>query len=564
MKKIVSITLVIIIITVSIPVQPVFAFTPEEFIGNLEWGKMNDVEKWACIFNFTVAEIKAVVKGDAASFIQGMTSMQSFMNNNKPDNFVKDDKITIPKEYVALVKQCIDEYLKTEQTKEENGGFYIMPTMSMYNVPIDWFKNAIQYQSFKGVVAQNGLLAIVPQYGIRNNAFAVCSPYGDGTRNIVFVDAGDSYSLDNYTVDDKARVNVRFYDALRWTYEQYPYKYCNAVSDTPALDLNDGISYPSASTTTYNCYCSYASVNNDHNNTTKGTPFLCSSDGRKIRVFVSEDAVKNYSVGNRKVYVTNNYYDYVPEDLTVSIDDLQKSVSDLQKVIDELLKRVTDKTSEKEIMELLRQILDALRDQQGTGGGGSGGGDVAVNVDLEETNSWLSKIYSKVSQIFEKMGSFIGDAGQTAVDKIQESLDEIIKQLKAIKGWTIADTIIDGADAVADWLGFIRDFLTDAGSGVATISSAMDGATGILKTKFPFCIPWDVYALISFLAHEPETPVFSLPIKLERFGIEEYIEVDLSQFKIVSDISRTLLTLIYCYALLNLTMKIFPMTKEET
>ena len=90
-------------------------------------------------------------------------------------------------------------------------------------------------------------------------------------------------------------------------------------------------------------------------------------------MFVSQNAAKNYTVGNRKVYFTENYYNYVPEDLSVSIDDLQKTVDDLQKVIDELLKQIGNNTSEKEIMDLLKQILEELRNSGGGNGGGNGG-----------------------------------------------------------------------------------------------------------------------------------------------------------------------------------------------
>lgn len=103
----------------------------------------------------------------------------------------------------------------------------------------------------------------------------------------------------------------------------------------------------------------------------------------------------------------------------------------------------------------------------------------------------------------------------------------------------------------------------DAAEGVVgAISSTMDDAAQLMKTKFPFCIPWDVYLIVGFLAEEPKTPVFELPIRLERYGIDECITVDLEKFTVISSLSRTLLTLLYCYALLNLTMKVFPITKE--
>lgn len=95
---------------------------------------------------------------------------------------------------------------------------------------------------------------------------------------------------------------------------------------------------------------------------------LVSRDGGRIRVYRTLDDFKRYSVGSRNVYYTENYYNYVPEDLSVSIDDLQKSVDDLKDVIDQLLGQIGDNTSEKEIEELLKKILEAFP-LEGAGGG---------------------------------------------------------------------------------------------------------------------------------------------------------------------------------------------------
>lgn len=273
----------------------------------------------------------------------------------------------------------------------------------------------------------------------------------------------------------------------------------------------------------------------------------------------------DYSVGQRKIYYTSNYYDYVPEDLQVSIDELQKTIDDMQDVIDKLLDQIGNDTSESEIEELLRQILEELKNNQG-GGGGGGGGDVTVDIDLSSTNTLLSKILAKVTQISDRISETAGGAADAVHAKMQETLDEMLVQIKKLKHWTMADTVVGAADAVADWLDLVKDLFSggdEAAEGVVgAISSTMDDAANLMKTKFPFCIPWDVYILVSFLAEEPQTPVFRLPIRLNRLGIDEYIEVNLEDFEAVSSISRTLLTLLYCYALLNLTMKVFPIAKE--
>lgn len=100
-----------------------------------------------------------------------------------------------------------------------------------------------------------------------------------------------------------------------------------------------------------------------------------------------------------------------------------------------------------------------------------------------------------------------------------------------------------------------------------------------LKGKFPFCIPWDVHRILTFLSGLSETrargpgdgsgrsasgaPVFTLPIRLPRLGIDETVEVDLSPFTPVSRLSRLLNTLLFVYCLINLTIKILPALKED-
>lgn len=472
------------------------------------------------------------------------------------------------KEIMTVLKSAVDDYVKEENSKEENGGFYLMPTTDFTKVSPDRFLNAQQYRTFRNIIVEKGCLAVRIENGQEEIRFV--DPFSDPDHLIQLV--ADVSSLNTWQKYPYIPVSCYFFCANDWEKHIYQIRKF-PESDKIYESIADAVDYETSFNTSYQ-FRNSAFVNwSFEKHGSIGEDFtLYSVTGEKVRVFVSELAAKNYSVGNRKVFLTENYYNYEPEELKVSIDELEKTVDDLQKVIDELLKKIKDNTSEKEIMDLLKQILDALRDQQGTGGGGSGGGDVNVDIDLSTTNGLLSKILSKVTQIFDKMSETVEGATDAAWEKIQDTLDEILKQIKKIKHWTVADTLIDGvtglSDMITDWVTLIGDLLEDLDGGaettVAAISSTMDDATKLLKTKFPFCIPWDIAFLVTFLSHEPEVPVFNLPIKIESVGIDECIVVDLTDFSGISTISRTLLTLIYCYGLLNLTMKIMPMVKEET
>ena len=52
----------------------------------------------------------------------------------------------------------------------------------------------------------------------------------------------------------------------------------------------------------------------------------------------------------------------------------------------------------------------------------------------------------------------------------------------------------------------------------------------LFKEKFPFCLPWDLYNLFAGFNTSAEAPKFVIPFKIERFGIDESITIDLSDF----------------------------------
>lgn len=60
----------------------------------------------------------------------------------------------------------------------------------------------------------------------------------------------------------------------------------------------------------------------------------------------------------------------------------------------------------------------------------------------------------------------------------------------------------------------------------------------LFKEKFPFCLPWDVYNVFVNLVSEPEAPVFSIPFKFDRLGIDYEFTIDLSQFEEIAKVSR--------------------------
>lgn len=235
---------------------------------------------------------------------------------------------------------------------------------------------------------------------------------------------------------------------------------------------------------------------------------------------------------------SSNYTgEYTGGDITILTEKLN-GISGKLKEIDDTGKSIDEK---------LKELLDWL-----IGNGGNTGG----NADLTTTNSWLEKIYLKVCQIFDKISETAGGAVDTAGAKIQETLDEILAQIKKIKHWIITDTVFDGVDALTDIASLLKDFLSAPVEVVGSAASSLGETANMLTDKFPFSIPWDMAALVTLLSAEPQAPVFKLPIVIESYGIEEYIEIDMSQFEALSTITRGMLSIIYAYGILSMTTKV--------
>lgn len=299
----------------------------------------------------------------------------------------------------------------------------------------------------------------------------------------------------------------------------------------------------------------------------------------------------------------------------------------------ELLEGIREKIEElegtnKSIEELLKELLKWLKLNPGGGTGGGGGSvDVTVNVDMRETNNWLSKIYSKVSQIYDKISSSVGQS----MDEVVESIENLKQMLK-----TYLSEITGDLDDIKGQLAEMseEEFEERSDSFLEETTDSFSEISELAKTKFPFSIPNDLRILISKMvppSSEPEAalysvdtagislysadtvgmlsdsedhggggasmdddedddlggggasrppsgrfvsvehgggggsrgaaemkdgaPVFCLPIVIERYGIEEYIIVDMAPFEPVSKLSRTLFAIMFMLCLVNLTFK---------
>mgnify|MGYP002509627086 CR=1 FL=1 len=567
--------LIVSFFSYSIPVNAA-DFMPNDIVQAVEYGiEYNDWEPfYRFLYNsadglmYLVSQMGAVTTKDFQTWVDNNKKLESLVETVPAKK--EGENIVFTKELMTQLKTILDDYAK------EHEPYYMVNTLTLDNfLGSSYPGNKLMYDTAKNLLedSPSGVIAFGAYYS---------SP-----TNMYFVDIGNHFKNISAVNNSLSKATVTFYDNETWGQRAFVAYGLNLALDGEAIKTSGEFKEKATSKMDYGTYYEYPIGYSFYvypDGRTPGTyPYDCRGAGsnlnlvtrerRRIRVFNTYGDFQNYTLGKRSVYYTKDYYSYVPEDLTTSIDDLQQTVDDLSGVIDKLLGQITDITDESEIEDLLKQILDELKNNQGGGGGGggSGGGDVNVDIDLSSTNTLLSKILAKVTQIFDRMNTAVGDAEQAAFAKIQESLDEIVEQLKKIKRWTAVDTVIDGVDAIADWLDLVRGVLKDAkegaGSAVAALSSAVGDSVDLMSKKFPFSIPWDVLFLVSVLSAEPQMPYFEIPFNIESsmlgITIDYTMELDFSQFQWLSDLSRLILSMTYAVGLMKTTFGVTSVGKEE-
>lgn len=573
---------------------------------------------------YILSQIGAIVKDhDLTKAMANDQTMKEYISKGKFD--ANENTVTFPKETVTYVYNTFNNVAK------EHEPYHMVETYPLNSIPMSNFANHKNvYDTLVNLLNESPSGVVL--FG--------CSGGTMSSTNL-----GEWFTRISPVLIDNSHDNieyVRFYQNENWdTFVLCIWTVTLAVDDSPIKTISEFVdkagnhyiksanSYACPVCTTHKTF--KIGSPKDYSISASGsqydTLFIISKDARRIRVFNTYGDFQNYTLGKRSVYYTNEYYNYVPEDLTTSIDDLQQTVDDLSGVIDQLLGQITDTTDESEIEDLLKQILDELKNNQGGGGGGggSGGGDVNVDIDLSSTNTLLSKILATVTQIFDKISA--GSAG-TGGNILKESLDAVLAKLEDLNSMLrkylseITGDLDDIKGQLADMSE--QEFEQKSDSFLGEVMDAFSEISEVVKTKFPFSIPNDLHIFLSKIAPAPpeaeaalylndtsgvslysgehggggttdgepnppggggasrpgssfvdvehgggggsrepaemrEAPVFRLPIVIERYGIEEYIIIDMAPFDPLSRFSRSFFTMIFMVCLFNLTFKVIGM-----
>lgn len=226
--------------------------------------------------------------------------------------------------------------------------------------------------------------------------------------------------------------------------------------------------------------------------------------------------------------------------------------------------------------------------------------------DMTETNSWLQKIYELLQKFYDSYSEFTkkisdslenNDAFFKKVSEYLEShdrkLDEIVDAIDKLsqgkeegeekgckydytelsgfmtKLWNDSDqkfdTMIDllkennaYQEKLVSTLNSIKNILK-AQSVMDSFKNRSQETANKAKEKFPTSVPWDVAMVVNAMSADPKEPVFVLPVKITRLGIDEEIKVDLStgEWEKLAKACRYMLSLLFILFMIKLTIKLF-------
>lgn len=150
---------------------------------------------------------------------------------------------------------------------------------------------------------------------------------------------------------------------------------------------------------------------------------------------------------------------------------------------------------------------------------------------LEESNTWLEKIYNRVDDIYDKVKAIL------FVDTVDAAFDIFSKV------W----------DSITEWIENKYEVL-----GIMTEAAQVGN---VMKTKFPFSIPWDVYAILMMFDAPAKPPIISLhwemPFLGEDYAFDYEYVMDEQMWINLSAVCRFFLIISYDITLIHLTQKLY-------
>lgn len=427
--------------------------------------------------------------------------------------------IVFDEDLTAYMKQALIEYA------EETNGFELIPTTDYHDLSASDFQSGYIYHSFRNLVHENGLVAITGG-GVSGNVcnqslgFPLFLPFDkDSVKNSNFSGAVSLVKASGY--NSPYYEKVWFYDTFSWSFLTYTVYDCNTYYNT-----EEGHTAYKVITSFDECILKTSGVNSDFQNVgysyigwdpkanfSKNFDgyFLYSTDGRKLKVFNSLNALKNYTTGNRSVYFGSGFYD-TPGEIKVSFDDLEKYIDGkYDKFFDDLKDLIgketdnEDSLTEEDLEKLVDKILDKMDETGGNTGdntGGNTGGNTGDNTggNTGDNSGLLDGISGMIDSITSTLSGYY-DAVLMYLQGILTDLDYIVMEMQDMTE---------------------EEATTKTDSVLSELKSTFSEVGDVMTKKFPFCIPWDLKQLFVTLNGGKDYSGEEAAMLLSDDGTEDY------------------------------------------
>lgn len=421
------------------------------------------------------SQLGAVVTHDFSKFVENEAAWNSLWTEENVVISEDGSSVTFSEDLTAYIKQALIEY------NEEINGFKLYPTINYLSVSPSKFKNIYLYKTFCNLIRENGIIDVNTNssYGFdRSDTMIVCVPFRQITEDSVSLVAGTVYT-------GAIIVQGKFYGTNTWKLysvqaKSFPTVYSNSDG---SLTYKEYENFSSGTDITNSPYAFPTSglldIRGTYPTGSVGGWTFFSNDGRKLKVFNSLNALKNYTVGQRSVYFGSGFYD-TPTEIKISIEDLEKSKDiDYDKLLNDLKDLIGKETDNEDSLteEDLERLVDKLLEGLNNSGGGSGGND---NPGGNNNSGGTGDNTGFLQGMLDTISGYL--------DSILEYLDGILLELGYISD-QIDDLTADAVEEKTDSL-------------LSELFSAFGEIGDLLKTKFPFSIPWDIYSILSFLGSD--------------------------------------------------------------
>lgn len=521
------------------------------------------LESMATVGSYILAQTGCIVNRDSLSdYIENNDTFKSKLEEiwKKENIYLKKD--TNGKQSLVFSKVVADTLLKglKDATKDtDNGGYELVKTVPVNKVSSLYFNTLAEYRTMYELLKDNNGILGVYYYSVGSTGIRAefCKVISDGVwirgSSKKYTDS-DGICHECYSVHSQKNLNV----PMSTYYSFYLKDKNTTVSKWEDTGLGgyqayEGLWGSSTSSTVgsffMNDLFSLRVNNGSGTNPLKNDYFLVTTTGSTIPVFNSIDDAIAYSVANNLYYTTSDFTGEGQE-VTIDYDELDKILSGYYSGMYDMLQRLIEQNggnalTPEQVQELADRVAESF-DMLKT----------EINKGFEEQDKLIeanSNILKAVKSVMEK--------GFENIEKLLEDILGKLENLKIDTGGTGGGLIVGGIDLLLDLAEFVKGFVADTESGVATLASGFTDVVGVMSKKFPFCIPWDICTLIARFAYAPEAPVFEIPLKLSRYGIDEKFVIDFSDFEVISKISRSLLSILYAVGLVKFTDRVIGVKK---